>query len=58
MLRKGGVRRLEGGSVGDLVSGDAAGAAQEGGCGVPAIPASLMFVRKFSGLCCVSVHRR
>lgn len=38
-----GARRLEGCSVGDLVSGDAAGAGEEGGCGVPAIPASLMF---------------
>ena len=33
VLREGGKRCLGGGSVGDPVSGDAAGAAEEGGCG-------------------------
>jgi len=40
---------LGGGSVGDPLSGDAARAAKEGACRVPAIPTSLMFVREFPG---------
>ena len=35
--------------MGDPVSGDAARAAKEGACRVPAIPTSLMFVHEFPG---------